>query len=759
MTGDELKAAHARFGAEKEGLGESFRAYRAAVEKVRTADRATWDTPDFQRFLWDDESSMTVGVGRKVAVDGAYTDLAVVDALWALREAVLPAEVGERARRIDEQFAELMARVYPQHAEQRPQARLIRLFALLFPSEVIGLVWDHRIYQLRRRLRLRTHGRGVMGQSVLIQDALRQQLGPVTDLDEQVWRNLFARWLAFGRGEDGEETDEESSGEEDLLRLRPAAGQFKGITAITGTVDMLIGIIRHAQSGATLRELIEAVRGERPNWTVDTTRSRITHVRQLKLLELRDGALRPTKFGEDLLEGAPPADVLAPILLVNNIGVAPLLDLLRRHASCDQGMVIKQLQALDPAWTTETAPRRLIKWTRSMGLVEVDEKGLLRLTDAGRTWAERLPDPLPQPVPLEVDEDLEASGERLALADVDGEEEALKPPLPSGEFTPLSFAALAPEVEASELLLEKNFFPRLHAALHATAHKRFVLLAGLSGTGKSSIARFYAEAYCKAKGCKELDAHRAIVPVRPDWTDPSGLLGYINALNAIPTWRRTTALELLLAANRRPQLPFFLILEEMNLARVEHYFAPLLTAMESPDGELRIHAEPNQIDAVPPAIRWPRNLFILGTVNMDETTFPFSDKVIDRAFFFQLWSVDLVRWRAAAVRKQASRHLDKVFPLLRELHGALAPTRRHFGYRVCDEVLGFCEAMGDATSETLDAVVMAKILPRLRGEELGGFGDALRKVQAICEEHKLEHCAAKLKMMHDALSNTGLARF
>ena len=155
----------------------------------------------------------------------------------------------------------------------------------------------------------------------------------------------------------------------------------------------------------------------------------------------------------------------------------------------------------------------------------------------------------------------------------------------------------------------------------------------------------------------------------------------------------------------------------MNLARVEHYFAPFLSTMEGTDGRLALHASENSVATIPPSIYWPRNLFIIGTVNMDETTHPFSDKVLDRAFTFEFWDVDLSAWRDKTGPKTDQAILDGIFPVLVELHEALAPARRHFGYRTCDEVLGFCVAQsGVDPIRTLDAVVLAKVLPKVQGQ-------------------------------------------
>ncbi|MFY0577165.1 McrB family protein [Cystobacter fuscus] len=202
--------------------------------------------------------------------------------------------------------------------------------------------------------------------------------------------------------------------------------------------------------------------------------------------------------------------------------------------------------------------------------------------------------------------------------------------------------------KATGFVLDDAQFTALHHARHCNPQKRFVILAGLSGTGKTALVRHYARIYCEAMG---LDAgrHLEVVAVSPDWKDPTGLLGYYNALHEVPSFQVEPTLRLLLAAVLNPSEPYFLLLDEMNLARVEQYFAPFLSSMES-GLPLALHGQDSAVNGVPPRLEWPRNLFIAGTVNMDETTFPFSDKVLDRAFTLEFWDVDLGAFFAGAPR-------------------------------------------------------------------------------------------------------------
>jgi len=128
-----------------------------------------------------------------------------------------------------------------------------------------------------------------------------------------------------------------------------------------------------------------------------------------------------------------------------------------------------------------------------------------------------------------------------------------------------------------------------------------------------------------------------IVPVGADWTNSEKLLGYPNALDKSEyVMPDTGVLKLMMDAEKNPTLPFFLILDEMSLSHVERYFADFLSAMESGD-EIKLYdgdqryGDKEKTIAVPRRIRVPKNLFVIGTMNVDETTYMFSPKVLDRA--------------------------------------------------------------------------------------------------------------------------------
>ena len=194
-----------------------------------------------------------------------------------------------------------------------------------------------------------------------------------------------------------------------------------------------------------------------------------------------------------------------------------------------------------------------------------------------------------------------------------------------------------------KLKTESKFMDTTTRLITSLASKPFVILAGGTGTGKTKCAIEVARKVCKKQPIGEA-ADYEVVAVGADWTDTRPLLGYENILGASPSYTVPKALDLIIRASRNPERPFFLILDEMNLSHVERYFSDFLSIMESKkiDTEastIKLHANKDGMPStdgnvggkVEQRIQWPDNLFVIGTVNIDETTHMFSPKVLDRA--------------------------------------------------------------------------------------------------------------------------------
>jgi 5-methylcytosine-specific restriction protein B len=275
--------------------------------------------------------------------------------------------------------------------------------------------------------------------------------------------------------------------------------------------------------------------------------------------------------------------------------------------------------------------------------------------------------------------------------------------------------------------------------------KPFVLLTGLTGSGKTQIALKFGEWLGEAR--------RLVVAVRPDWTGPESLFGYENALS-VPdaegrlAWFVPPALEFMLRAVHHPDEPHLLVLDEMNLAHVERYFADFLSGMESGEPTLPnlikegAHWRVNALDPEPVPI--PRNLWVVGTVNVDETTYAFSPKVLDRAqtIEFRVATDDLnpdaarptvaaaatpeflatmlyisrdPEWQVAHPAPDRLLLVDS----LKALHKLLGERDLEFGHRTLTEALRFsstyCALTASGWLQALDSIVLQMILPRIHG--------------------------------------------
>ncbi|MDV3104074.1 McrB family protein [Thermococcus waiotapuensis] len=337
-----------------------------------------------------------------------------------------------------------------------------------------------------------------------------------------------------------------------------------------------------------------------------------------------------------------------------------------------------------------------------------------------------------------------------------------------------------------EYLASKGYlYPSYLVAQFYTALKTkgFVILSGLTGTGKTKIAQELAELL------DDSGKNFLFLSVRPDWRDSKALLGYYNWLNQ--KYYRTELLEFILEAKkdyeqkRRNARPYFVLLDEMNLAHVEYYFADFLSVLESGRDEEGFTREPLRLHDVDEVEKWgipkeiylPPNLYIIGTVNMDETTYAFSPKVLDRAFVVEFHDVDLEEYppepyeptsEAIESLKQTvlqdlkgpngeflARSKDELNEAVREFKGkhsdywdtlvtlnkALEPYDMHFGYRVVDEIALFFKIAKESKEkgivefenddEIFDLAILMKVLPKFHGNRKK-LEDPLKEALKLC---------------------------
>lgn len=372
----------------------------------------------------------------------------------------------------------------------------------------------------------------------------------------------------------------------------------------------------------------------------------------------------------------------------------------------------------------------------------------------------------------------------------------------------------------------------------AIKSKPFLLLAGISGTGKSRIVRELARA-CWDEGSEEYEAQKPrnfeMVQVKPNWHDSSELIGYVSRVSGSPVFEAGDFLKFVAKAWENPEVPYFLCLDEMNLAPVEQYFAEYLSVVESrkADGNGVITTDPilkkcdeqwyfdltakltndDEIRARfnKDGICIPQNLIVVGTVNMDETTFSFSRKVLDRAMTIEMNEVDLyggLTDRHEKIGKLEAGNLigtavegvdvyknnkdvcEKVINYLKVINANLEGTPFKVAYRTRNEFLlyvvnnlpynkeedGSEIAQSEIIARALDEITGMKILSRIEGDEtkIGNLLEQLREIISgqLKTISDIEYSAtkneegkaysislAKLKEMEKRLKTSGYTSF
>ena len=325
-------------------------------------------------------------------------------------------------------------------------------------------------------------------------------------------------------------------------------------------------------------------------------------------------------------------------------------------------------------------------------------------------------------------------------------------------------------LEEQGIFFDKNTIENYLLSLKV---KPFVILTGNSGTGKTKLAQLFAKYLLESREYK-FDKNYEVVAVGANWTDNRNIIGYYNTL--LDKVEKTDTYRLIKKAQEDLDNPYFLILDEMNLSYVERYFSDFLSALESGEpmtipGCSKDVEEQKDYDN----LELPSNLFVVGTVNVDETTYMFSPKVLDRAnvlefktmsveqymdmqfnnSFDERYNIDflenpmkhisfknetkIINGKEEIIEKIDINNLRKKYSEIKNtknlwdilsndlnlIHGILQKSGFDFGFRVTNEILSFLleasyyeEDLDNFNWERyLDAQILQKILPKLHGSK------------------------------------------
>lgn len=351
-------------------------------------------------------------------------------------------------------------------------------------------------------------------------------------------------------------------------------------------------------------------------------------------------------------------------------------------------------------------------------------------------------------------------------------------------------------VKPAAKIVSTEINPKYRPYITAIKSKPFLLLAGISGTGKSRIVRELARACWKATD-EEYNSQKPrnfeMVQVKPNWHDSSELIGYVSRVSGEPIYVAGDFLKFVARAWEEPDVPYFLCLDEMNLAPVEQYFAEYLSVVESrkADSSGSVTTDPilkkSEEDwyriltgvltgdddvrnrFLNDGICIPQNLIVIGTVNMDETTFSFSRKVLDRAMTIEMNDVDLeggLTHRHEQIGKLSNNELvgtavegvdvyndnkatcDLVIDYLKKVNSKLEGTPFKIAYRTRNEFLLYVvnnipykkhpdgeEDMEEyVIARALDEITNMKILSRIEGDETKVSAKFLESLEKTIKE-------------------------
>lgn len=348
-------------------------------------------------------------------------------------------------------------------------------------------------------------------------------------------------------------------------------------------------------------------------------------------------------------------------------------------------------------------------------------------------------------------------------------------------------------------VLKTDFARRYITSLLA---KPFVILIGNSGTGKTRISKQFAE-YLEWES-DEGKKNWVIIPVGADWTDNTKILGYYNPLaeDGNGKYEKTKIVELIEEANRHKEIPYFVILDEMNLCHVERYFSDFLSHMETPDTPFELEGYTRRLD-------YPENMFVVGTVNIDETTYMFSPKVLDRANViefkpqkedvFKVFSAagtvgkmvpvndgsaqaflklakeirtgkfavdeDLTHYYTDVDGDFTGSNLDYVEGVFSDIYEIVQKYDFEFAFRTVKEIRNYIAAAYELLEKTefnlnqiIDEQLLQKILPKIHGNKKE-IGQMLEELTGLCDKYSLVLSKKKIEQMKGKLAKVQYASF
>ncbi|WP_248767242.1 hypothetical protein [Pseudomonas sp. MWU12-2345] len=699
----------------------------------------------FQLELWNTQAVSATGMGH-VDISQVAANAEIAERLWQLKVAyAASSNSNDREALISDAWSKLVISVAPL-CKRQPRLKMYRLFALLCPGAFTTIAHFRKLRELALHLGLKYSAEPRLVLHRLVLERLDQVLGPApAPLTREGATRLTLPWLLYVTHvqnpelEATEVSDPESRDER--LNPLPAERRRRGMVAIGGGLATIQAMIEFLVQSSTRDDFIDHLQSISPQSKRSTLHTQLNALMaEWGVIRANGASLHLTSRGEALLESGDPDEVI-DWMITRILGFDYLLAALSENPLSRREALLTLRQA-NPNWTSDFAPSSLFGWLRSLQLIELNDKWV-RLTDRGEQWVKRIhwtPKPLP---PQDGTDPLVAITQATPSAEL-AERPKLKDIIQG-------FDTLLPFPPA--------LIGQLDAGLWSHPRRHFAVLTGLSGAGKTQLARGYALSLWQAE--PDPSEGLLIVPVQPGWHDCSSLLGYVNPLES-ESYVRTRVLDFILQAASDPTRPYTLVLDEMNLSHPEQYLAPFLSAMETGES-IDLHGQIEAINGVPAAIAYPANLVIIGTVNMDETTHGLSDKVLDRASVIEFWNIDVQAYPGWDQADLEPEQLATLRELMDRLMNVLRPARLHFGWRTLHDIIGYLQQTrrGEVIDfkAALDQAIYSKVLPKLRGEDSPRLQKVFEGLHETLHLHGLASCTDKVNDMLQDLLHSGSTRF
>lgn len=615
-------------------IAEWRRRYLDHLHIVHNADREVWLKPSFQQSLWESDAISSIGPGQSVTVTGAYDDSELASLLFDARERGLPISIEERGAALQSLYDMVLERVYPRYTPRRPRARIVRILAALFPEAMTCLMDARRVNAVQRALIGRRLPGGFVAQHADIRALIAQANDQPPASDLNVDQSIFAWFLwetHIDTPDEGAVTLDapirKASALPPIHLLSPAA-QRRSLTCVSDNIALLQAMVREAEQGISREDLVSVIVTEATQLNASSAANIISQAMGgLGLLRLEGAAYRPTDRGHEFLTADEPAQALRGPLVGRVFGMGHLLLMLQRSPNAINGAeAAKRIRDLVPTWTTNLPGSHIVSWARLTGLVVANAKtGLLSLTEEGEDYAAALP------------EHFETRW-RIAPDNVEAADQEATAQTPEANVGVQQYGIA--EIVADGSFLDEA---RLGHVLDLLRQRMNLILQGPPGTGKTWLAKRLGYALI---GTRDLDRLMS-VQFQPTLSYEDFVRGWRPDGQGGLQLADGAFLDAINAASEQPDRPFVVVIEEINRGNPAQILGELLTLIEASKRDaseaLRL-AYPRNVDE---RIHVPRNLYIIGTMNLADRSLALVDLALRRRFAFVDLSPELgAAWHA-----------------------------------------------------------------------------------------------------------------